>query len=58
MYKVLTLRECEYLEFLREKHMPLYGEVIRKLKDKRYDGTVNDQKPIYRPSAEMDPYKL
>ena len=47
MYQVLTLRECEYLEYIRRKNMPLYGNVIQKLKEERYDGLVNEQKPIY-----------
>jgi len=32
MYKRLTLRECEYLEFLRKNNLALYSEVITKLK--------------------------
>ncbi|XP_066925423.1 uncharacterized protein [Clytia hemisphaerica] len=47
MYQVLTLRECEYLEYIRRKNMPLYGAVIQKLKEERYDGLANDQKPMY-----------
>jgi len=38
MYGKLTLRECHYLEFIRKKNMPLYGEVIQKLKGDRYGG--------------------
>lgn len=50
MYNLLTLRECEYLEYIRRKDMPLYGKVIQKLKDERYDAltTPDDSKPIYK----------
>jgi len=33
MYERLTLRECEYLEFIRRKDKPLYNRVIQKLKE-------------------------
>lgn len=35
--KILTLRECEYLTFIRRKNIPLYGEVLRKLLQSRAD---------------------
>lgn len=37
VYQSLTLRECEYLEFIRKKNMPVYGKLIRKLKEERLD---------------------
>lgn len=37
VYQALTLRECEYLEFVRKKNMPVYGKLIRKLKEERLD---------------------
>ena len=59
MYSVLSLRECEYLDYIRRKNMPLYKDVLASLKDERYPGLVNDQKPIYKPSANnMEPYEL
>lgn len=33
--RVLTLRECEYLTFIRRKNIPLYGDVLRKLLQSR-----------------------
>lgn len=42
MFGKLTLRECHYLEFIRKKNLPLYGEVIQKLKGDRYGGLKND----------------
>lgn len=36
MYNVLTLRECEYLEFIRRRDIPLYAEVVQKLRIERY----------------------
>ena len=35
MYKLLTLREYEYLEFIRHRNMPLYTAIIHKLKVER-----------------------
>jgi len=35
MYNRLTLRECQYLEFIRKKNLALYGEVIQQLKAER-----------------------
>ena len=37
VYQVLNLRECEYLEFVRRKNMPVYGTLIRKLNEDRLD---------------------
>ena len=37
MFKVLTLRELDYLEYIRKKNIPVYGEVIRKLREERAD---------------------
>ena len=36
MYKVLTLRECEYLEFIRRRDIPLYGALIVKLREEKF----------------------
>ena len=33
VYRVLNLRECEYVEFVRRNNLPVYGELIRKLKE-------------------------
>ncbi|XP_066925725.1 innexin inx2-like [Clytia hemisphaerica] len=35
VYKKLSLRECEYLTFIRRKNIPLYGEVLGKLSKQR-----------------------
>ena len=35
MYSVLTFREIDYLEYIRRKNMPIYGELLKKLKDSR-----------------------
>jgi len=32
MYRKLTLRECQYLEYVRRKNLPLYGNILQKLK--------------------------
>ena len=41
VYHSLTLRECEYLDFVRKKNMPVYGKLIRKLKEERLDRCGN-----------------
>ena len=35
--RVLTLRESEYLDFIKKKDMVIYGDVLRKLKQQRSD---------------------
>ncbi|XP_057297140.1 innexin inx2-like isoform X2 [Hydractinia symbiolongicarpus] len=37
IYRYITLRETEYLTFIRKKNMVLYGDVLRKLKQQRAD---------------------
>uniref|UniRef100_A0A7M5XBA1 Innexin n=1 Tax=Clytia hemisphaerica TaxID=252671 RepID=A0A7M5XBA1_9CNID len=37
IYRVITLREAEYLNFIKTKNMVMYGEVLRKLKQQRSD---------------------
>ena len=37
MVKVMTLREAEYLTYIRKKNLVVYGEVLRKLKQQRAD---------------------
>lgn len=37
VYQALTLRECEYLEFIRKKNMSVYGKLIKRLKEERLD---------------------
>jgi len=46
MYGKLSLRECQYLEFIRKKNMPLYGEVIQKLRAGRYGSMQSDDSKI------------
>ena len=37
IYRILTLRECEYLDFIRRKSIPKYGDILRKLRYARSD---------------------
>ena len=37
VYQSLTLRECEYLEYIRKKSISVYGKLIQKLKEERVD---------------------
>lgn len=53
VYQSLTLRECEYLEFIRKKNMPVYGKLIRKLKEDRLDRFQGDNG--YRPPQQETP---
>ena len=41
IYQVLTLRECEYLEYIRRKNLPLYSQVIQKLSQERNEGMLH-----------------
>lgn len=56
VYQSLTLRECEYLEFIRKKNLPVYGKLIRKLKEERLDRYGNSNG--YNPEQHQmnDPY--
>jgi len=36
LYKTLTLRECEYLEYIRKTNLALYGKLIQRLKEDRF----------------------
>ena len=58
LFKALSFRELEYLEFLRKKNIILYGEVLDKLKeniigpnapslDDDYSRRPNDTLPLY-----------
>ena len=45
--EILTLRECEYLTYIRRKNLLLYGEVVRYLLHTRHDlqdlnGNINE----------------
>jgi hypothetical protein len=37
IYRVITLREIAYLQFIKKKSLVIYGEVLRKLKQQRSD---------------------
>ena len=56
VYKLLTLRECEYLEFIRKRNMALYGDLMRALKTQRLDSTTysNDPTPLATSSCNGD----
>lgn len=43
IYDRLSLREYQYLEFIRRKSMPLYGNVITKLKEVTNVGLLNSE---------------
>lgn len=37
IYRTITMREIEYLEYIKKKDLVMYGEVLRKLKQQRTD---------------------
>ncbi|XP_012554059.2 uncharacterized protein LOC100202445 [Hydra vulgaris] len=45
IYQILTFRECEYLEMIRRRNIPLFGDIVRTLLSDRSDckckGTFN-----------------
>jgi len=38
IYRRLTTREVDYLEYIRRKNMPVYNEVLKKIKEARWGG--------------------
>lgn len=40
LYNALTTREVDYLEYIRRKNLPLYSEVLIKLREKRLGGAT------------------
>lgn len=44
IYRYISLRETEYLIFIKKKNLILYGEILRKLKQTRQDlqGKIGD----------------
>jgi len=55
MYKKLSLRECQYLEYIRKKDLAVFGKVIRKLKDERFH--TLDGPNGFIPPSHNNPYK-
>jgi len=43
VYDKLTLREVQYMEFIRRKNVPLYGDVLAKLKEIRFTDHGDDE---------------
>jgi len=46
LYKVLTIREIDYLEYIRKKNLPLYSDVLKKLQESRGGATTPVKKDI------------
>ena len=44
LYPNLTLRECQYLEFIQKHDVTLYENILQKLKEERYCELVNTLK--------------
>jgi len=56
LYRALTLRECQYMEFIRKRDIILFSNVVKKLKDERHiDGNVYLSNNIS--SISKNPYK-
>ena len=49
IYQSVTLREREYLEYVRKKNMTVYGDLLRKLKEER----VDSYGPGYEPGNDV-----
>jgi len=43
LYKRMTTREVDYLEFIRKKNMTLYSDVLTKLRDERLGGNGGEK---------------
>ena len=57
VYDHLTLRECEYLAYIRDKNLSLFGEIIRKLLEKRLPRENKDYDDNI-PRHHQDPQKI
>lgn len=45
LFKSLTFRQLEYLEFIRKKNVIIYGEVLEKLRDNLPNAPMDDEYP-------------
>ena len=60
IFKTLSFRELEYLEFIRKRDIVLYGEILDHLKnDRLHDGAPpsnRDDAPLYPSLPQKDRY--
>lgn len=59
IFKMLSFRELEYLEFIRKRNIGLYGEVLEKLKEIKlgpYSPERDDDIPLYPKISPQDRY--
>jgi len=48
LYRVLTLREIDYLDILRHKSTPCYGAILKKVRENRLDeAPINEKTDLY-----------
>ena len=52
IYQVLTLREIEYLEYIKTRDLAQYGDILRELQHFRKSGNVED----YQVVVELEKY--
>jgi len=57
LYKALSLRELEYLEFIRNRDIVIYGEVLEKLRHEYLGPNDADTMPLYPSLPPKDPYE-
>lgn len=56
IYQHLTVRECEYLEFIRRRNLALYGVVIAKLQETKL--STDDHSTVVKPSNGCIKHKM
>lgn len=52
----LTLRECEYLEYIYRKNIPLFSELLHELKAQRTPGLLHAKAPPYNSKEEENEF--
>ena len=51
VFSTLTIREGEYLDFVRKKNVPVYGTLIRKLYLDRFEDHSSKRSSIHKDST-------
>ena len=56
LYRVLTLREIDYLDILRNKSTPMYDKILEKIRKERMndvDDGIEESDKLYRSKDSM-----
>ena len=56
LYHSLTLREIEYLEYIKTRDMAQYGDLLRELKDRQRTSNIPDRHNNFQLLTELEKY--